>query len=140
MPRARALAPPFRADPRRRYTIEELTGERYVYPNAAVVCGRPVYDRLVPTAVLNPLLVAEVQSPSSEAYDAGEKFDYHAALESLRAYVLVAQDRPRVEVRARADAGADWTTTVTEDLDGQAEPLALGDALPLREVYRLVEF
>ena len=114
--------------------------DRYVYPDAAVVCGRPVYDRKISTAVTNPVVVVEVMSPKSEGYDTGDKYDYYATLDSLRDYVLVAQDRPRVEVRSREGIGAAWTITITEGLDAAALVRALGDALPLREVYRLVEF
>ncbi len=114
--------------------------DRYVYPDAAVVCGRPVYDRKISTAVTNPVVVVEVLSPKSEGYDTGDKYDYYATLESLCDYVLIAQDRPRVEVRSRVGVGADWTITITEGLDAAALVRALDDALPLREVYRLVEF
>ena len=114
--------------------------DRYVYPDAAVVCGQPVYDTKVPTAVRNPIVVVEVVSGSSAAYDAGDKFDHYATLESLRDYVLVAQDRPRVEVRSRAQVGADWIIRVAEGPDGEAFLSGLEAGMPLREVYRLVEF
>ncbi len=114
--------------------------DRYVYPDAAVVCGRPVYDSSVPTAVSNPKVIVEVVSPSSAGFDAGEKFDFYATLESLRDYVLVAQDRPRVEVRSREHAGSPWTIAVSEGMNARAHLGALADSLPLGEVYRLVEF
>ena len=114
--------------------------DRYVYPDAAVVCGQPVYDTKVPTAVRNPIVVVEVVSGSSAAYDAGDKFDHYATLESLRDYVLVAQDRPRVEVRSRVEPGADWTIRVAEGPDGEAFLSGLEAGMPLQEVYRLVEF
>ena len=94
--------------------------DRYVYPDAAVVCGRPTYDRRISTAVTNPVVVVEVLSPKSEGYDTGDKYDYYATLESLRDYVLVAQDRPRLEVRSREGVGAAWTITITEGLDAAA--------------------
>lgn len=114
--------------------------QRYVYPDAAVVCGEPEYDAAVPTAVRNPLLVVEVISPGSSAFDTGPKFDYYAALPSLREYVLVAQDAARVEVRARADAAADWTIAVADGREVAARLPSLAAELPLAEVYRLVTF
>ena len=114
--------------------------ERYVYPDAAVVCGRPQYDATVTTAITNPVVVVEVMSPKSGPFDSGEKFDYYATLAALRDYVLVAQDRPRVEVRSRAQPGADWTIHIAEGLGAAAPLSALNDGLPLAEVYRLVEF
>ena len=114
--------------------------ERYVYPDAAVVCGRPQYDATITTAVTNPVVVVEVMSPKSGPFDSGEKFDYYATLAALRDYVLVAQDRPRVEVRSRPRSGADWTIHIAEGLDAAAPLSALADGLPLSEIYRLVEF
>ncbi len=81
--------------------------DRYVYPDVAVVCGRPTYDSRISTAVANPIVVVEVLSPKSEGYDTGDKYDYYAALGSLRDYVLVAQDWPRVEVRSRESGAAE---------------------------------
>ena len=114
--------------------------ERYVYSDAAVVCGRPQYDATITTAVTNPVAVVEVMSPQSGPFDSGDKFDYYATLASLRDYVLVAQDRPRVEVRSRSQSGADWTIHIAEGLEAAAPLSALSDGLPLAEVYRLVEF
>ena len=112
---------------------------RYVYPDAAVVCGRPEYDPRVGTAIVNPAVVVEVLSPSSVRYDMGEKFDYYARLTSLRAYVLVAQDDYVVEVRARPSATAPWVYSFAKELDGVATIDALDIALPLAEVYRGVD-
>ena len=114
--------------------------ERYVYPDAAVICGPPEYDYAITTAARNPLLVVEVLSPSSAAFDTGAKFDYYAALPSLRDYVLVSQDGPRVEIRSRADVDAPWTIDVSDGLKAEIELPSLGQALALQEVYRLVDW
>ena len=114
--------------------------DRYVYPDAAVVCGQPVYDTKVSAAVRNPLVVVEVTSPKSDTFDREDKFDYYATLDSLRDYVLVSQARARVEVRSRAEAGGEWTVTVAEGRDAEAIVTGLEAGLPLAEVYRLVEF
>ena len=113
---------------------------RYVYPDAAVICGRPEYDTKIPTAVRNPLIVVEVTSPKSDDFDSTDKFDYYSTLESLRHYVLVSQARPRVEVRSRVAPGEEWTVRVTDALDAEAPLSALDAGLPLAEAYRLVEF
>lgn len=121
--------------------------DRYVYPDAAVVCGKPTYDTEVSTAITNPLLVAEVLSPSSEKYDTREKFRYYARLDSLRTYLLVDQDDAVIEVRSREEAGGPWaivfaTTSVESGraLEGTAVIPALGIGLPLAEVYRGIDF
>lgn len=83
------------------------------YPDAAIICGEPTRDSKSPTHVTNPLVIIEVLSPSTEEYDRGEKREHYQRLESLREYVLVAQDRRRVEVFARNDS-AGWNHAISE--------------------------
>lgn len=69
----------------------------YFYPDVAVVCDKPRFEDNVFDTLLNPILVVEVLSPSTEVYDKGEKFAHYQELTSLREYVLVSQDRICVE-------------------------------------------
>ncbi|MYI93517.1 Uma2 family endonuclease, partial [Candidatus Poribacteria bacterium] len=69
----------------------------YFYPDVAVVCDKPRFEDNVFDTLLNPILVVEVLSPSTEVYDKGEKFAHYQELASLREYVLVSQDRICVE-------------------------------------------
>lgn len=94
---------PYSADLRLRVPATGLA----TYADAAVVCGEPERDPQSPTHVTNPTLVVEVLSPGTEEYDRGDKREHYQQLVSLRDYVLVAQNRRRVEVFARAD-GAEW--------------------------------
>ena len=73
------------------------------YPDVAVVCGPLELDREDDNAVVNPTLLVEVLSRRTEAYDRGEKWAHYRQLPSLRAYVLVDQLRPRVEIYERVD-------------------------------------
>ena len=86
--------------------------ERYVYPDLAVVCGPPAFDPVVTTAVVNPVAVFEVLSPTSRDYDEGEKFRHYGQLETLRDYVLVRQAERRVDVYSRASAADEWSVSV----------------------------
>ncbi len=111
-------------------------GARYLYADAIVVCGGPAYDEVIPTAIINPTVVVEVVSPSSEGYDRGRKFDFYGALASLREYLIVEQDTRRIEVRHRPGAAAAWQyTVVTAAEDAVALP-SLGLTLPMRGLYR----
>lgn len=112
------------------------TEERYVYPDAAVICGKPEYDELVPTAARNPIAVMEVLSPSSAGYDLGQKFDYYATLPTLRDYVIVHQDGYRVEVRHREGYGQPWQVNSYTDKRKEASLPGLGVTLPLHDLYR----
>ena len=75
------------------------------YPDVSVVCDRAEADAEDPHAIVNPALVVEVLSDSTEAYDRGEKAAHYRHLPSLREYVLVSQHRPRIEVYRKNDAG-----------------------------------
>ena len=85
------------------------------YPDVTFVCGPLETDPENKDTVANPSLVVEVLSPSTIAYDLGEKFDHFRQIPSLKAVVYVWQDQPRIEVRERA--GDVWRTTVAESRD-----------------------
>jgi Uma2 family endonuclease len=79
---------------------------RYVYADASVVCGRPEFKDETHDTLLNPNVIVEVLSPSTEAYDRGDKFAQYQALPSVMHYVLASQDKPRIEVFTRQDDGS----------------------------------
>ena len=117
-------------------------GERglYAYPDLMVACGEPAFQDERGDVLLNPTVIFEVLSRSTEAYDRGEKFErYRDHVETLRDYVLVSQDRPRVEHRRREPDGT-WTST---ELDGLAEVLSLPSVdcrVPPADVYSRIAF
>lgn len=81
---------------------------RYVYPDASVVCGESQFKDNEFDTLLNPLVVIEVLSPSTEDYDRGDKFTHYKTIPTLAHYVLAAQDKPLVEVFTRQQDGS-WT-------------------------------
>jgi len=111
----------------------------YVYPDVVVVCGEPALEDNRGDVLVNPTLIAEVLSGSTESYDRGRKFEIYQALESLREYVLVAQDRPRVEHYLRQD-GHVWLYTDVSGLDSSVSFSSLGCQVPLAEIYDKVTF
>jgi Uma2 family endonuclease len=82
------------------------------YPDVAVVCGPLELDSVDANAVVNPLVIAEVLSHTTEAYDRGEKWSHYRKISSLQAYLLVNQIRPRVEMYERT--GDDFVYRVAE--------------------------
>lgn len=98
------------------------------YPDAAVVCGELVRASDDPNAVTNPVLVVEVLSPNTEAYDRGEKLWHYQQIPSVHAVVFVSQDARRLEIRRREPDGS-WSREVAEgtgrvllrELDGQLD-------------------
>jgi Uma2 family endonuclease len=108
----------------------------YTYPDISVVCGEPVYED---DTLLNPNVIIEVLSPSTEQYDRGRKLLYYQLLESLQSYLLISQDSPRIEHYERRSEGA-WLYTVTAGLDASLELPAIDCTLRLRDVYQKVTF
>ena len=107
------------------------------YPDVTVLCGAVERDPKSRDVVLNPTLLIEVLSDSTEAWDKGEKLDHYKRIPALRECVLVSHRERRVEVVARV-SGAEWTSRAA----GPGETLALdsvGCALAVDDVYRNVE-
>jgi Uma2 family endonuclease len=110
----------------------------YAYPDVAVVCGEPRFEGAHFDTLLNPIVLVEVLSPSTEAYDRGKKFAHYRRLESLQEYVLIAQDSVRVEHYLRQ--GEQWLLTEFSHPDDALHLASIGCNLPLREIYAKVEF
>jgi Uma2 family endonuclease len=109
----------------------------YTYPDVVALCGEPRFEDAEVDTLLNPQVVVEVLSPKTEAYDRGEKFAHYRRLESVREYVLIAQDRVSVEVFRRQ--GEHWLLT---DLRAPEDVLRLesvGCDVLLSAIYAKVE-
>ena len=106
------------------------------YPDVSVICGRVELDPedAKRHTVINPRLLVEVLSPSTEAYDRGEKLRHYQQIASVEEIVLVAHDRPEVEV-VRREADGSWSRHLAGDGE-LAQLLSVGCALSVREVYR----
>lgn len=130
----------FRGGPCRAYANEMRVrierGNRYAYPDVSAVCGERRFEDGVLDTLLNPTLVVEVLSDSTEAYDRGDKFAGYRALESLREYVLVAQNR----VERYQRQGDVWVYSALDDLSQTLELDSVGCAIPLTEIYEGVDF
>ena len=118
--------------------LVEVTG-LYTYPDASVFCDELQYEAGRNDVVVNPTLLVEVFSPSSEAYDRGKKFGHYRQIPSLREYVLVWQDEPRIESFHKNDQGA-WELTEAAGIDSKLPLASLGVDLSLREVFDKVVF
>lgn len=112
----------------------------YTYPDVVVVAGKSEYNPAIPDTLTNPALIAEIVSPETEAYDRGEKFWHYRQFASLREYVLVLQNAPRIECFTRQGDGNEWLFSETAGLDATAHLATIGCDLPLAEVYRQVTF
>lgn len=116
----------FSADQRLR-----LGQRRYAYPDAVVVCGAPIVEH--DDVITNPTVVVEVLSASTEQYDRDLKWEGYRTRESLTDYVLVSQDRARIEHFGRKDATSDWTYTSAKA--GQVVTLTGGTKLDVDAIF-----
>jgi Uma2 family endonuclease len=110
----------------------------YTYPDVVVTCGEAEMEDERDDTLLNPTLIVEILSPSTAAYDRGRKFALYRALDTLRTYVLVAQDQPYVEVFERD--GDRWILTEVSGLGATLDLPTIGARVPLRELYARVEW
>ena len=111
----------------------------FKYPDVVVVCGKPEMHDARKDLLLNPLVIIEVLSPSTEAVDRGEKFDLYQAIPSLKYYVLIAQDRAHLTVLTR-QSNTHWNLELITDLNASLVIPDLDCQIPLHEIYERVEF
>jgi Uma2 family endonuclease len=113
----------------------------HTHPDLSALCGEPelagIRDEI--EVLLNPSVLGEVLSPSTEAYDRGEKFWHYRQLPSLREYVLVSQTRMHVELFERAGASAPWMFSDASGPDGEIALPSIGAVLALRDVYERMD-
>ena len=119
----------YSSDVRVRVTETDLS----TYPDASVVCGHLETDPDDPDAIANPTALVEVLSPSTEAHDRGAKWAHYRRLPSLREYILIAQDEPRIELYRRNEQGR-WELYEARRSERVAVE-SLGIALDVDRVY-----
>jgi Uma2 family endonuclease len=112
---------------------------KFFYPDICVVCGEPQFHDKRTDIILNPDLVIEVLSPSTEAFDRGEKFQAYQTIESLKEYLLVAQDKPFVEQFVKNEYGK-WEYAAAIGLDSSLVLPSIECTLNLAAVYKRVDF
>ena len=111
----------------------------YTYPDVVVACGEPRFEDQHVDTLLNPTVIIEVLSDSTAAYDRGDKFAHYRTLESLSDYLLVAQDKPRIE-HYRRQADGQWLYSAADGLEARIEIPTIACTLHLAEVYDRVTF
>jgi len=111
----------------------------YTYPDVVAVCGEQVFLDDEKDTLLNPGLLIEVLSPSTEAYDRGRKFEQYQSIESLREYLLVASDRAHVDLYSRQGDGR-WLLTSVEGRDSVLTLESVGVQFTLADLYEKVDF
>ncbi len=111
----------------------------YAYPDVSVVCGKRLLADEHQDILLNPVVIFEILSPSTEQYDRGLKFQHHRTIESLKEYILVDQNKVRIEQYIRQDTTT-WTLRDHQRLEDELRMDSIGVTLPLARIYERVEF
>ena len=110
----------------------------YTYPDVVVVCGKPQFADNEMDTLVNPTVLVEVLSPSTEAYDRGRKFEHYRKIESLRQYLLVASERVSVELFTR-QAGGQWLLSSAAGLEEELNLESIECRLRVGDIYEKVE-
>jgi Uma2 family endonuclease len=111
----------------------------YTYPDATIVCGELLFDDDHRDTLLNPTVIVEVLSDSTEKYDRGKKSNHYRQIASLKELILIAQDRSHVERFTRQPNG-DWLFHEQKELTADFELKSLGISIAISELYRGVTF
>ena len=113
--------------------VKAAEARSYHYPDIAVVCGKPQFEDAQLDTLLNPTVLIEVLSPSTEAYDRGGKFAHYRKIATLREYLLVAQDQPSIERYLRQ--GDVWILSEALGIEASVPLESIDCVLSLCEVY-----
>ena len=111
---------------------------RYTYPDVVVACAEEQFEDEHRDTLLNPVVIIEVLSESTEAYDRGKKFEQYQYIESLVEYILIAQDHHSVEHYVRQDQRT-WTYSVFQSLEDIVAVSTIACQLVLQDLYVKVD-
>ena len=111
----------------------------YTYPDVVVVCGEPEFLDAEVDTLLNPVLLIEILSESTEDYDRGMKFKQYRQLASLKEYLVVSQTEPLIEQFVRR-GDTYWELSEVRGLDQKLSLSSIGCELPFAEVFAKVSF
>lgn len=111
----------------------------FFYPDVMVICDGIILSDEEPNAVTNPVLIIEVLSKHTAAYDRGEKFYKYRSLSSFKEYVLIEQNKPYVD-RLYRDSPSYWNMATYIGLDKEVELLSLDISIPMSAIYEDVNF
>ena len=119
--------------------VKAPASRSYVYPDVVVVCSEPQFEDDHFDTLLNPTLVVEVLSKSTESYNRLAKSSYYRTIESLSEYLLVSQEEYRVEQYIKQADGR-WLLSDVRLLEGLIELTSIGCSLALRDIYDRITF
>lgn len=112
---------------------------QYTYPDVMSIQGEPIYSEKGTTTVMNPSLIAEVLSPSTQNYDQGDKFLYYRSIPEMKEYILIEQKRYHVMQYVKTGENQ-WLLTEYEGKDATLQLNSVDFAISLNDLYTGVSF
>lgn len=112
----------------------------FAYPDLTIVCGEPVFHDNKKDVILNPTVIIEVMSPSTESNDRNEKLLRYQNLSSLSDYILIAQNHPAVEHFIRQKGKRQWLYTLETEMEAEIQIASIKCTLKLADIYDRVKF
>jgi Uma2 family endonuclease len=118
-----------------------LNSSKFVYPDVQVICSPPQFDPrdLKRQTILNPRVIIEVLSESTEAYDRGKKFAFYRDVDSIEEYILISQTEPLIEGFFRNDQ-REWAFSAVRGMEASFTFRTLKVSLPLKRIYKDIVF
>jgi Uma2 family endonuclease len=119
--------------------IQAIDQHVYTYPNLTIVCGPPQFLEPNELTLINPTIIMEILSPSTDAKDRSEKLVYYRSIDSLQEYILIDQNSPYVQRYARQTAHF-WYVHLIDTLEEVITLEAVGVTLPMDAIYDRIVF
>lgn len=117
----------------------KVSASKYFYPDITIICGKVILADNEFDNLLNPTVIIEVLSPSTEAFDRGNKFQFYRSIDSLKEYILVSQDIARIEGFSRQESGL-WTFDASIGLDTSFKLSTIDCTFDLATIYQGISF
>ncbi len=116
----------------------KVSSDLYTYPEVVIVCGEPQIERLHGENLLNPLILIEVMSPSTEKFDRGDKSRLYRLMPSVKEYLLVSQEKTHVEHFIRQENG-DWLLKESSEMTDIVNFPSIDCSLSIAEIYERID-
>lgn len=117
--------------------VRKATSDTFLYPDVTIICGKPVTDSR--DNVLNPTVIIEVTSPSTENYDRNEKREHYFQITSLQEYIIVAPNRPYIEQYIRQNE-FQWLLQIYASPDASVVLPSIDINIGIAEIYENADF
>jgi Uma2 family endonuclease len=119
--------------------IQAVDQQVYTYPDLTIVCGTPRFLEPNELTLINPTIIMEILSPSTDTKDRNEKLVYYRSIDSLQEYILIDQNTPYVQRYTRQTAHF-WYVHLTDTLEAVVPLEAVGVTLPMEAIYESIVF